>query len=387
MIASPEPHDSPDSHTSGGWRDLLAQAGSDADDLFDAFRRRLEQRLSSPGAYSIVIYRGYGTAQAVRVWGRVLRGSTRGQEVGAVDRPSYWQNILATYRRYASDEVPDVPLEVRIDDQIVHTVSDGEGYFDVTLPMVHAVTPHSYWLPVWVTAGAEQSAPEQSATLGEAFIVGDNARFGIISDIDDTVLVTNAANLLQAARHTFLENARSRLPFAGVAELYRALQSCGNATGCNPLFYVSSSAWNLYDLLVDFMTLHDLPGGPLFLQDYGIDSHKLIVADHASHKITQIRAILDMYPALTFILIGDSGQHDPEIYTRLIREFPQRIRAILIRDVSAETRDQQVHSLAQQSVAAGVPMHLVADSAQAAVVLQELGLLDGHAVEQIEAAV
>ncbi|MCB0131354.1 MAG: App1 family protein, partial [Caldilineaceae bacterium] len=119
---------------------------------------------------------------------------------------------------------------------------------------------------------------------------------------------------------------------------------------------------------------------------YGMDSHKLIVADHASHKITQIRAILAMYPTLTFILIGDSGQQDPEIYTRLIREFPQRFRVILIRDVSADARDQQVHSLAQQSVAAGVPMHLVADSAQAATVLQQLGLLDGHAVEQIVAA-
>jgi phosphatidate phosphatase APP1 len=104
------------------------------------------------------------------------------------------------------------------------------------------------------------------------------SQFGVISDVDDTILVSGVTNLLRMARLAFLNNARTRLPFAGVAAFYRALQSGPESTLFNPVFYVSSSPWNLYDLLVDFCAVQGIPKGPFMLRDVGVDEDKFLSA-------------------------------------------------------------------------------------------------------------
>ena len=121
-----------------------------------------------------------------------------------------------------------------------------------------------------------------------------------------------------------------------MAAFYQALQLGDTGKVFNPIFYVSSSPWNLYDLLTDFMDVHAIPTGPLFLQDFGLDRDKFISADHDEHKITHIERLLDLYPKLPFILIGDSGQADPEIYSTILEKYPTRILAIYIRDIHPE---------------------------------------------------
>ncbi len=144
-------------------------------------------------------------------------------------------------------------------------------------------------------------------------IPGPGARFGVISDVDDTVLVTGATDAVGMARTVFTGNALSRMTFDGVAELYRALRGEQG----NPIFYVSSSPWNLYDLLDDFLALNGLPAGPILLRDWGLSSIELLPTDHHHHKLGTIHAILSTYPDLPFLLLGDSGQQDPEIYAQI----------------------------------------------------------------------
>jgi phosphatidate phosphatase APP1 len=208
------------------------------------------------------------------------------------------------------------------------------------------------------------------------------AAFGVISDVDDTVLQTHATSYLKAAQVTFLQNARMRLPFAGVAAFYRALQAGPEGTGHNPIFYLSSSPWNLYDLLTDFMKLQQIPAGPLLLRDVGIDQDKFISTSHHAHKLGQIERVFQTHPDLDFILIGDSGQKDPEIYAEVVEKYGDRVLGVYVRDVTQAARDDEV-----RQIAAGVPaeMHLVADSLTAARHAAEQGWIAGRAVDAVEA--
>jgi phosphatidate phosphatase APP1 len=158
------------------------------------------------------------------------------------------------------------------------------------------------------------------------------AKFGIISDIDDTVVSSHVGNKLKMILTVLLSNAHTRKPFEGVAGFYRALQLGVNDGEANPIFYVSNSAWNLYTVLLEFLQLQNIPLGPLLLRDFG--DHMLFSKDPESHKTSKIKNILDVFPHLPFVLIGDSGERDPEIYQEIVQEYPTRIRTVYIRSIN-----------------------------------------------------
>jgi phosphatidate phosphatase APP1 len=232
----------------------------------------------------------------------------------------------------------------------------------------------------------ERGIGAASAT-GRARIPGPRARFGVISDIDDTVLKTQATSTLAAARLTVFGNAHTRVPFGGVAPFYRGLVRGGDGASLNPVFYVSSSPWNLYDLLVDFLVHRDLPLGPLFLRDLGLDRERFIQGPHRAHKLEQIEEILGVHPHLPFVLVGDSGQHDPEIYREVVHRHPGRIRAIYIRDVGAPDRGAAVERVADGLSAHDVEMLLVKDTLAAAEHAADGGLVQGRVVGEVKGAV
>jgi phosphatidate phosphatase APP1 len=129
-----------------------------------------------------------------------------------------------------------------------------------------------------------------------------------------------------------LSNEHTRKPFEGVAGLYRALQRGLSGGEENPIFYVSNSPWNLYTVLLEFLNLQKIPLGPLLLRDFG--DHLFFSQEPESHKKSNIKMILDSFPHLPFVLIGDSGERDPEIYRDIVKEYPARIRAIYIRSIN-----------------------------------------------------
>ena len=171
------------------------------------------------------------------------------------------------------------------------------------------------------------------------------AQFGVISDIDDTVVQTDVTRWLRVLGAVLFGNAHTRLPFRGVAAFYRALEAGVSADGAqrlNPLFYVSSSPWNLYDLLLEFLTLSNIPLGPLNLRAWRGGTSELLPSGHGAFKQAEIRRILDTFPDLPFILIGDSGEEDPEIYGEIVSAYPGRILAVYIRNVSGEQHGSTV---------------------------------------------
>jgi phosphatidate phosphatase APP1 len=188
------------------------------------------------------------------------------------------------------------------------------------------------------------------------------ARCGVISDIDDTVVRTGVLNRRRMALTLARSNAHTRLPFPGVAALYRALVDGASGADGNPVFYVSSSPWNLYAPLAEFMRVNGIPEGPMFLKDWGPQT--LFHRDHGVHKHAAIREVLVAYPRLPFVLLGDSGEQDPEIYAQVVHEFPDRIAAVYIRSVDpAPARGAAIAHLAAEVGTTGAAFVLAADSA------------------------
>ncbi|MVM39527.1 DUF2183 domain-containing protein [Spirosoma sp. HMF3257] len=373
------------------WKDFLVNASTDVETQFDRLKNRLFSRLDVEKPYRIIYYRGFGGPAPGEVWlkGRVLRQRDLSTPS---DRDTFWQNLLATYQRFESDKVPGVTVRVEAFGQVYTTVTDKEGYFEVTVHPPTDLAPGRVWFPVRYSldginqpAASEVDANQPVFKDGYLMISPSFSQFGVISDIDDTVLVTDATNLLQTARLTFLGNAYTRLPFAGIAAFYRALQSGPVTTLFNPIYFVSSSPWNLYDLLVDFFRIQGIPKGPILLRDFSLSPDFLSSEGHHTHKLAMIRKVMDVNPELPFVLIGDSGQQDPEIYAQVVRDNPGRIRAIYIRDVTEDRRDEAVRELIRTTEAYNVPMLLVSDTVAAAEHAATLGLIDPDTIPEIRA--
>jgi phosphatidate phosphatase APP1 len=194
-------------------------------------------------------------------------------------------------------------------------------------------------------------------------VPSSSAAFGIISDVDDTVIRTGVQRAGQMIVHTLTGSELTREPFPGAAELYRDL-----VAAVNPIFYVSSSPWNLHAFLTAFLDHHGFPRGPLLLRDL------LGTGAGREPKHGRISEILDLHPDLRFVLIGDSGERDPQIYADIVRSHPGRILAVYIREVRLDPGDGRVEEVVS-TWGPDVPFVLAADSHAVRRHASALGLL------------
>lgn len=326
----------------------------------------------------ILCYRGFGTRRSIIAPGRVVE---RRRVAPSTDADSLVRNLLNTFRRLDSDPVPFARVAVGHSGGSAIVAADDEGFFEATVePATHAAD-----VPEWSSCRVELLSPTHAggavSTSGEILIPPASARFGVISDIDDTVIQSRVSSFLLAARTLLAENARTRLPFPGVAAFYSALRNGATGRECNPVFYVSSGPWNIHDVITEFMELQGLPRGPIVLRDWDIAFGALASARHFEHKGGAIRRILRTYPELPFMLIGDTSQHDPEIYHAIVGEFPGRIHAIYIREVTRrEGRSVAVRALAEEVRAHGCALVLSEDTLGAAVHAAEQGWISPDAL-------
>ncbi|MDB5961724.1 MAG: hypothetical protein JWP59_3018, partial [Massilia sp.] len=348
-------------------------------------------------------YLGYGSAGALTVRGRVLQERAFSpQQAG----DSGWRNLAALYRRLESDEVAGEAVAATFDGQTYLTRTDNGGYFSFDIRPSRGRPPAPGWVSV------ELALPDAAAEHGEAggppvraaarvLVPDGGARFGVISDIDDTVLWTNVTNKLNMALMLARSNPYTRQPFKGVAAFYRALHAGAPGAGVpgrtapgdsrpgagNPLFYVSSSPWHLFGHLVEFLRAQGLPLGPLMLRELGL-KQLLKLNQHGNHKLEKIEHILATYPTLPFILIGDSGEQDPEIYAEVVRRHPGKVRVIYIRNVNPDpARIAALDRLVARLAAAGTELIVAADSEAAAVHAAREGLIDPARLEEVRADV
>ncbi|MBB1284289.1 DUF2183 domain-containing protein [Flavisolibacter sp. BT320] len=364
------------------WKNLFQKSLSLVEDRWDDLRAGLTRRLGLNDPVQIVPYRTYGTPRRVYIKGRVLedKGIT-----SAGDKDTVLNNLLNMYKRFESDEVQGAILKVALPGEEHSVTTDREGYFVLDLNPLTPIIAEDLWHHIPLRL---QQAPipflEGLEVHAEVMIPPPDAEYGIISDIDDTVIQTSATNLLAMGKTVLLSNARTRLPFAGVSEFYKSLQKGRNGKRNNPFFYVSSSPWNTYDLLKDFLDLNEIPAGPLLLRDIGFGGGTNLRGGHMGHKFKEIKQILEAYPHLNFVLVGDSGQEDPTIYQEVVKQFPNRVLAIYIRDVQLPEREKIAMDVSKSLLEAKVEMLIVDNTVEAAEHAAKNGLIYQEEIPAIE---
>ncbi len=310
----------------------------------------------------IVAYRGYGTQQKLYLKGRVLAN----QGIAAATAgDTTWDNLVNMVKRFTSAGIPHARVRARFQTVERDFVADRAGYFDVWIEPSQPLPDDALWHAVELELIEPRRAGSKPVRATASVLVPPpDAQFAVISDIDDTVIHTDAVNLLRMARIVLLGSARTRLLLKGVAAFYRALFHGNGEEGVNPLFYISNSPWNLYDLLSEFFHLHDIPIGPvLFLRRWGFTRKELLPTRKREHKLSSARNMLALFPSLPFILIGDSGERDPEIYAELVSAYPERIRAVYIHNASRNLkRPAEIQALADQVMRAGSTLILADDT-------------------------
>jgi phosphatidate phosphatase APP1 len=364
------------------WKNIFLKSATLIEEKWDDLSFKLNKRLGHHDPIQIVPYRTYGTAERVYIKGRVLedKGIT-----SAGDKDSILNNLVNMYKRFESDEVQQATLKAILGEEEHHVISDDEGYFVLNINPLTPIINENLWHPIPLQlVSCPVDCNTQIQVQAEVMIPPADAEYGIISDIDDTVIKTAATSLLAMGKTVLLANAKTRLPFAGVSEFYKALQLGRNGKRNNPFFYVSSSPWNMYDLLKDFLDLNSIPAGPLMLRDIGFGGKTKLRGGHMGHKFNEITQILAAYPHLKFVLIGDSGQEDPKIYQEVVKQFPDRVLAIYIRDVQLPDREKIAMDVSKSLLEDKVEMVIVDNTLEAAEHAAKIGLIYHEAIPAVE---
>lgn len=283
----------------------LARIGHGVERFIDRFRpaRSTDNLIIEP-------YVGYGTPEGVVVRGRVL-SAAQARDLPA--RPGLISNIRAMLSLFLTREVANVAVDV----SGVQAKSDEEGYFTACVPVADPAAEQ-------VTV----KLPDHGFACDAPIVIPNpDAELGIISDIDDTIMQTGAYSLVRNIWTTFSGSVESRTIFPDTVALIRKRQD-----GKNPVFFVSSSPWNLHAFLDAVFQRNKVPFGPKFLRDLGISQTQFIKDSHGSHKGDAIDAIIRANPSLKFVLIGDTGQHDGQVYLDAIARHDTAIIEICLRD-------------------------------------------------------
>jgi phosphatidate phosphatase APP1 len=235
-------------------------------------------------------------------------------------------NIRSMIRLFALRAIPHARVRIKLGDEVKEVQAADDGFFSIDWApqKAHPVT--------WEDVAAELIDYPGVTAVGKVYMP-HAAPFAVISDVDDTFLVTNTHSLFQRLSTILTHNARSRQPFTGVVDHYRALSLAQTtADKPNPFFYVSSSEWNLYDYLKEFCRWHGMPEG-IFLLNHMKQLRSFWNTGGNNHdgKFTRVARILEKFPTQKFVLMGDDSQRDPHIYAAIVRDFPGRILCVYIR--------------------------------------------------------
>jgi len=345
--------------------------------------RRREQKVKS-GAFRglhVVVYRGFITDDVAKVRVRVIEAP----ELPGDSRIPYWDVAQTNLRRHAALDIVGAEVELRIGSHRATEVTDNHGYANFSLPVPSLrVGWHEAHA---VTAPIEDG--ETASGTGRVVKPSLKAPFFVISDIDDTILLTGLTEGVAMLARTVLREASQRAAIPGMASWYRGLargipNRSGNRRPEPTFFYVSTGSWSFYPTLQEFMQLRGFPQGPMFLTDWG-PTERYLRRSGAEHKRTAIRRLIEAYPGMAFVLVGDSGQRDPLTYEEMAREFPGRVKLIVIRQVGDDDdeRNTELRSHAGALRTEGIPLYLVGDAVQAATLAHEMGLCDEETLVEV----
>lgn len=313
-----------------------------------------------------LVYGGYASEDRARIIGRVIMSRRSDQR--------QWLRERRGWRQFFDAQVPDQPVVIRFGQATLVTLTNDDGYFDVEL-RGHGLQPGYHEAQVQVLHRVDLKdqavvrdgrllAPHPTAVRAtrpasaRVRVVGRLERFGIVSDIDDTIVVSNMPRPLLAARHAFVEYVSARVAVPGMSEFLRTMglrgASDAPAGASAPQVYLSTGAWNFVPALRDFVNRGRFPLGTFLMTDFG-PSPTSWFRSGPEHKRRELRRLADFFPQIRWLLVGDDGQRDPMIYSEFASEYPQNVAGIAIRSLST----------VEQILTHGTPRQLLPDALSA----------------------
>lgn len=310
----------------------------------------------------VVPYRGFVSKTRLFLEGRVLEDEGILSAKGDARLKSLWNNI----KRFESDEIAGAKVQITFEGREYNLTTDKEGYYtlDVAIPPWKGPGKRQRWqeAKIKLLSVPKRVIPPYE-TIGEVFAPGKNAAFGIISDIDDTVLQTFVSSILRLKMiyNSFFRNAHERYAMEGIIELYQKLEQGLKGNQENPFFYISDSPRNIYDSIVQFLTLQGLPKGPVFLKDYGWPLRSKN-GPLKGHKLSSIERILGAFPDLPFIMLGDTASKDADFYLQMAKDFPGRVLSIYIRKTRNNRNARRIERLVEGIT--DIDIHIIRSSSE-----------------------
>lgn len=315
------------------------------------------------------LYRGYANENELIVFGHVFKPNTAGSYEFEKKR---FKNVKSVIRMFRIKTIPNADVYLECGGRKIHTKSLDDGYFKFCIPLKEQL--EYGWTDYYVTMEHEGEEIREKGSYIHPF----EGNLGIISDIDDTFLVSHTRNFFKKLYILLWKNINGRKIFADVVPHYKALSTAGrnNKEERNAFFYVSSSEWNLYNFIVKFTEKHELPRAVLLLKDIKTSLMDFMVTGRGNHghKFDKIKHILEFYPHLKYVLLGDDSQDDPFLYEDICKIFPVTVKAVYIRQTSSKKKPK-AESAIQNMESMGVATCYFKDSSEATAHSQKIGII------------
>jgi len=323
--------------------------------LEDRFNRWIQNQATDQNYQRTVLaYDTYGGTDWVRVLARLVLTPDGHPSADA-------QASVRGWRSFVSVPLPNDTAWVRINDEEHMVTSDRGGIIDTVIP--GHFTPGETEIELWTDGSLVDSAAVR--------IIGEDSTFGIISDIDDTVMVTSLPRPFLAAWNTFVLSEHARSPVAGMSVLYDRITYMRPNT---PILYLSTGAWNSATTLKRFLSRNLYPIGPLLLTDWGPTTTR-VFRSGKEHKRNTLERLARDFPWMKWLLIGDDGQNDEEIYGEFVENHPNNVAAVAIRQLTVGEAVWAGGRSKRQGRGQGVPWIYAPDGAGLASRLTERGII------------
>ncbi len=281
------------------------------------------------------LYRGYANEQELIVMGHVFK-PTKTQEYDFQKKK--FKNASSIIRLFQVKTQSNADVYLDYNQTKLHTKTLTDGYFKFCVPLEKK---EDYG---WIDYQVSIIHGSETIVSKESYIRPKKGNLGIISDIDDTFIVSYTLNPLKKLYFLLFRNVNTRKVFKDVVAHYQALSSSGRhkEDELNAFFYVSSSEWNLYRFIVKFTEIHKLPKAVLLLKDIKTSLTDFFFTGRGghNHKFEKIKHIIEFYPNLTYILLGDDSQEDAFLYETICKIFPVTVKAVYIRQTGTLKKEK-----------------------------------------------
>jgi phosphatidate phosphatase APP1 len=313
------------------------------------------------------LYRGYANEQELIVMGHVFKRTYHYDF-----QKRNFKNAASTINQFRIKTIQNFDIYLKFGEKEIHTKTLDDGYFKFCIPLEKEFNFG------WMEYEVSIKYKTEIISCKGSFIRPHQGNLGIISDIDDTFLISHTKNIFKKIYILLFKNVNDRKVFKDVVPHYQALSSAGrnNKDEQNAFFYISSSEWNLYRFIVKFTKIHQLPRAVILLKDIkrGITDFFLSGRGDHNHKFDKIKHVLEFYPNLKYVLLGDDSQHDPFLYEQICKIFPVTVIAVYIRQ-TGKTQKSEVKKIMKNLESLDVSACYFKESSEAIMHSKSIGII------------